>query len=67
MSTVAAPIRTRRRLEDPSCVKVVCDPFGGAMYFSRSPIPRAPGVGRRGADLSPPPLHAAHRALCLPS
>lgn len=39
MSTLATPIRTRESLEDPSCVKVVFDGSGRAMYFSRSPIP----------------------------
>mgnify|MGYP000960435444 CR=1 FL=1 len=41
MSTLATPIRPRSQLEDPACVKVVCNQFGEAMYFSRSPIPRA--------------------------
>jgi 3-deoxy-manno-octulosonate cytidylyltransferase (CMP-KDO synthetase) len=41
MSTLATPIRDRQQLEDPSCVKVVCNQRGEAMYFSRSPIPRA--------------------------
>ncbi len=40
MSTLATPIRSRRQLEDPACVKVVFDARGRAMYFSRSPIPR---------------------------
>jgi len=39
MSTLATPIRTRSQLEDPACVKVVCNDRGEAMYFSRSPIP----------------------------
>ena len=39
MSTLATPIRTRRQLEDPACVKVVFDSRGRAIYFSRSPIP----------------------------
>ena len=39
MSTLATPIRTREKLEDPSCVKVVFDDLGQALYFSRSPIP----------------------------
>ncbi len=39
MSTLATPIRTREMLEDPSCVKVVLDQSGQAMYFSRSVIP----------------------------
>lgn len=39
MSTLATPIRRRAQFEDPACVKVVCDPRGRALYFSRSPIP----------------------------
>lgn len=39
VSTVAAPIRNREALEDPACVKVVCDKDGYALYFSRSLIP----------------------------
>jgi 3-deoxy-manno-octulosonate cytidylyltransferase (CMP-KDO synthetase) len=39
MSTLATPIRNRRQLEDPACVKVVFDSSGRAMYFSRSVIP----------------------------
>ncbi len=41
MSTLATPIRTRQRLLDPACVKVVTDSNGRALYFSRSPIPHA--------------------------
>ncbi len=41
MSTLATPIRSRRQLDDPDCVKVVLDGQGRALYFSRSPIPRA--------------------------
>ena len=41
VATLAAPIRNRERLDDPSCVKVVCDHAGRAMYFSRSTIPHA--------------------------
>lgn len=39
MSTLAMPIRRRRQLKDPACVKVVFDSRGRAMYFSRSVIP----------------------------
>ena len=39
MSTLATPIRRRRQLEDPACVKVVFDHQGRALYFSRSVIP----------------------------
>ena len=41
MATLATPIRSRRQLEDPSCVKVTFDSKGRALYFSRSPIPHA--------------------------
>jgi len=39
MSTLATPIRCRRQLKDPACVKVVFDQQGRALYFSRSVIP----------------------------
>jgi 3-deoxy-manno-octulosonate cytidylyltransferase (CMP-KDO synthetase) len=39
MATLATPIRDRRQLEDPSCVKVARDARGRALYFSRSVIP----------------------------
>jgi 3-deoxy-manno-octulosonate cytidylyltransferase (CMP-KDO synthetase) len=41
MSTLATPIRSREKLLDPACVKVVFDANQRAMYFSRSPIPHA--------------------------
>lgn len=41
MSTLATPIRSRAALEDPSCVKVVFDQRGRAIYFSRAAIPFA--------------------------
>ena len=39
MSTLATPIRDLKSLNDPNCVKVVCDANSRALYFSRSPIP----------------------------
>jgi 3-deoxy-manno-octulosonate cytidylyltransferase (CMP-KDO synthetase) len=39
MATLATPIRNRRQLEDPACVKVVFDSRGRALYFSRAVIP----------------------------
>ena len=39
MATLATPIRSRDQLQDPSCVKVVVDLRGRAVYFSRSAIP----------------------------
>ncbi|MBM4093031.1 MAG: 3-deoxy-manno-octulosonate cytidylyltransferase [Planctomycetes bacterium] len=41
MATLGTPIRDRKQLEDPNCVKVVCDRLQRAMYFSRSAIPHA--------------------------
>lgn len=41
MATLATPIREHQKLEDPSCVKVVFDSEGRALYFSRSPLPFA--------------------------
>ncbi len=41
MSTLATPLRHAAQLADPSCVKVVFDAQGRALYFSRSPIPHA--------------------------
>lgn len=39
MATLATPIASAELWRDPNCVKVVCDKRGGALYFSRSPIP----------------------------
>lgn len=39
VATAACPIREEVLLHDPSCVKVVMDGGGRALYFSRSPIP----------------------------
>ncbi len=41
MATLATPIRERAMLDDPSCVKVVFNSEGQALYFSRSAIPHA--------------------------
>lgn len=38
VATAAAPLHADEAL-DPSRVKVVCDPTGRALYFSRAPIP----------------------------
>jgi 3-deoxy-manno-octulosonate cytidylyltransferase (CMP-KDO synthetase) len=54
MSTLATPIRRREALEDPACVKVVFDRRGRAMYFSRSPIPRAREWDDRLLEADPP-------------
>ena len=39
MATAVTPIRTAADLAAKSVVKVVLDRFGGALYFSRAPIP----------------------------
>jgi 3-deoxy-manno-octulosonate cytidylyltransferase (CMP-KDO synthetase) len=39
VATLAVPFTSIEQWRDPSCVKVVCDANGRALYFSRSPIP----------------------------
>ncbi len=39
MATAATPLRSAQAVRDPSCVKVVLNDRGEAMYFSRAPIP----------------------------
>ena len=39
VATLATPLSQRADVEDPACVKVVCDVHGKALYFSRSVIP----------------------------
>lgn len=57
MSTLATPIRRREVLEDPSCVKVVFDARGKALYFSRSPIPHAREWRDELLTADPPAFH----------
>lgn len=54
VATLACPIRERERLEDPACVKVVCDVNGRALYFSRSPIPHARSWDEKSLTAEPP-------------
>lgn len=64
MATLATPIRTTGELNDPNHVKVVRDRTGGALYFSRAPIPFArdnPG----GAVGEGPAAPGAYRHLGL--
>ncbi len=57
VGTVAVPVTSMTEFEDPAVVKVVLDDEGGALYFSRAPIPYAPGGGRSNRALEkPPPL-----------
>jgi 3-deoxy-manno-octulosonate cytidylyltransferase (CMP-KDO synthetase) len=60
MSTLATPIRNREQLEDPSCVKVVFDQNGRALYFSRSVIPHPRGGIKEEMFLQMPPLFYQH-------
>ena len=53
MTTLATPIHNEEKLNDPSCVKVVCDMAHRAMYFSRSPIPHVRDQNELEALLSP--------------
>ena len=39
VATLASPIASSAEWNNPSCVKVVCDREGRALYFSRAPIP----------------------------
>lgn len=39
VATLAVPINSIAEWHDPNCVKVVCGNNGGALYFSRAPIP----------------------------
>jgi 3-deoxy-manno-octulosonate cytidylyltransferase (CMP-KDO synthetase) len=62
MSTLATPIRTRDKLYDPACVKVIFDQRRRAIYFSRAPIPFA----RNGDDAlltAEPPSFYQHIGL----
>ncbi len=57
MATLATPLRSREKLLDPACVKVVFDSNGRAMYFSRSPIPCARQWDDRLLEENPPRFH----------
>ncbi|MFN0018087.1 MAG: 3-deoxy-manno-octulosonate cytidylyltransferase [Pirellulaceae bacterium] len=57
MSTLATPLRTKEQLFDPSCVKVVFDQAGRAIYFSRAPIPYPRNWDDSLLTASPPIFH----------
>ena len=57
IATLAAPVASREDFLNPNVVKVVSDPAGRALYFSRAPIPwdrdgaiDAPGTQRSHAE-----------------
>jgi len=57
IGTVAVAISSAAEWEDPGTVKVVRDDLGGALYFSRAPIPYAwGGQGEALAAAPVPPL-----------
>jgi 3-deoxy-manno-octulosonate cytidylyltransferase (CMP-KDO synthetase) len=57
MSTLATPIRSREKLHDASCVKVVFDRRGRAIYFSRAAIPFARNWDDSLLAADPPHFH----------
>jgi 3-deoxy-manno-octulosonate cytidylyltransferase (CMP-KDO synthetase) len=57
MSTLATPIRTKDKLDDPSCVKVIFDQNHRAIYFSRAPIPFARTWSDSLLSADPPNFH----------
>lgn len=61
LSTARAPCRVEDQ-ERPDVVKVVCDPRGRALYFSRSPIPFTRGVAPRFRHVG---IYAFQRAALL--
>lgn len=62
MATLATPIRSREKLVDPACVKVVFTPGGEAIYFSRSVIPH-PRLWRDEHLAQSPPVFWQHIGL----
>jgi 3-deoxy-manno-octulosonate cytidylyltransferase (CMP-KDO synthetase) len=57
MATLATPIYEREKLVDPSCVKVVFNSSGKALYFSRAPIPHAREWRDELLNAEPPVFH----------
>ena len=52
VGTAAAPLRTLEAWRDPAVVKVVRDDAGGALYFSRAPIPHPRGAEPSRSELA---------------
>ena len=52
VGTVAAPVGTLAAWRDPSVVKVVRNDEGGALYFSRAPIPHVRGGEPAASELA---------------
>lgn len=62
-ATLATPIANVREAFDPACVKVVCDQFRRALYFSRAPIPWARDAWASDRDILPIPGLLRHLGL----
>lgn len=60
MGTLATPIREKRLLDDPACVKVVLNQNRQALYFSRSCIPYPRGEWRDEWLEAEPPIFYQH-------
>ena len=60
VATLATPIRNRKNLEDPACVKVVRAADGAALYFSRSVIPHPRTWDERLLNQEPAKIGRAH-------
>lgn len=52
VGTAAGPVLTLDALDDPGVVKVVRNDRGGALYFSRAPIPHLRGAEPTASDLA---------------
>ena len=56
VGTVATPVRTLDAWRDPAVVKVVTGEGGGALYFTRAPVPWKRGAEPTPAELASPPF-----------
>jgi 3-deoxy-manno-octulosonate cytidylyltransferase (CMP-KDO synthetase) len=68
MATLAAEFQTAEQIADPNIVKVVLDCQGGAIYFSRSPIPydrEKAGIGEIGQYLRHLGIYAYRKEFLL--
>jgi 3-deoxy-manno-octulosonate cytidylyltransferase (CMP-KDO synthetase) len=68
MATLAAEFKTPEQIADPNIVKVVLDCRGGAIYFSRAPIPydrEKSGIGNIGRYLRHIGIYAYRKDFLL--
>jgi 3-deoxy-manno-octulosonate cytidylyltransferase (CMP-KDO synthetase) len=68
MATLGAEFKRAEQVADPNIVKVVLDNRGGAIYFSRSPIPydrEKGGIGERGQYLRHLGIYAYRKEFLL--